>query len=961
MCHVRSFLGQETRAKLSFCCEALSESDEACISLFNGFDVHEYRSSLPLRVDGTCQWVVQTPQYKSWVEDHPASLLWMTGPSGYGKTTISSFITERLECRGPSADAETIVCYFFCVDGIEKTKDAKAILRSIIFQILVVRRDLVRHAKRAYEYDKEGVHLLNSYNSLWSIFSDLLCDDQVGSVSVIIDAVDECEKTSRNRLIESITRLIDNLKLSRPRRIKFFITSRPDIMVTRNFNSNKTHHRLRLESQQVEIDADLRRVIGERVRIRAELANAKQDTIVRWENSLIETADRTFLWTKFILDILDEELLSSPGDFDRILLKIPRDLQTAYARLLQKILPDKENLAIKLLRVIIASFRPLSVEELNIIVSLQESPSEDCNDLATLKERYLHTNMEADISLILGSLIRIQNCKVYLVHLSLKEFLCTSILDYSDSQLSARFIIDLEQANLEIASACMRYLALKNFSGDLYLAPTYGESQRSSDSLRSSLTHTSVNTRVEADVGDDSVEDSCIFGNTFQEPQEVEIQTSANLAQHYTFFEYSAIFWTRHFAYAQDVADEKLKKLALHLSDRASGYQCDNWFRFFWTQRMDKYTYPSDFDQLITAGFFDHLTLLDIILSQKEPDQGKSLATALYWASRNGNSRSVVRILKAGVSSNPTHQQAPLSVAAEFGHNEIVNILLRDGRANINWGVRNGKTPLSMAAMNGHWDTVRLLLADEHIEVDAEGWKGMTPLFWAIAGHHVKVVAELVHDGRVSINHVEQNNVTPFALAAEKGNAEIATLLLKAPGIDVDRPNTEGQSPLSRAARFGHIAVIKQLKRSKKLNNKHSHRDREGRNPFAWAAHSGHDHIIHLLLRYDLPGIDEEDEHRWTPLFWALEAPTSSTVETLVKTGKVDVNHRDHSGRTCLSWLVTYNKESFIQALLEAPTIDPFILDNEGLTSLDWNRRFKDRPQITKVFEDYLKGMNKFA
>ena len=932
---------------------ALKEDEKRCISLLNNFDVNEYRSSLPVRVGGTCRWVLQSQPYESWVEESQASLLWVTGPSGYGKTTLSSFLINHLTFEGNSTREESLVCYFFCVDGIESTKDAKDILRSIIFQILVKRPDLVQHAMPFFRYDNEGTRLFKSYNSLWSMFTDILFDIRLKSVTIVIDAVDECEKASSNRLMESIAKLIERLRAEGSRSVKFWINSRPYVTIVHYFRIHRPQH-LALDEKQVEIDGDLRRVIRERVRIRAELANAKQDTIDRWERSLTETADRTFFWTKFILDILDEELLTSPGDFDRILRDIPRDLKATYARFLQRIVPDRQDVAITLLRLVIASSRPLSVNEINTLVSLQEAKGADCQDLKSLKRQFLHTNMESDTNIILGPLIRIVKSKVYLAHMSLKEFLCTSILDYPDRELSARYGISLGKANLSLASACMRYLALEDFKRDLYTMPEVGTSNDSLSSSRSSPLEQEANSQIPR--RDTDMDDDCgMLENLLQESEEIDAQKCVILAQKYTLFEYSALNWARHFANSQDLADSFLKGLALLLSDGSSQYQCENWFRFYWINSMDQWTYPRDFEQSVIAAFFDHFNSLTAILTDKRVDQ-RSLSLGLFWASRNGNHRSVETLMTTGIDPDldtVLHQNS-LSATAEFGHCDVVRVLVEKGNANVNGGEAHGMTPLLMAAMNGHTDTVKLLLTYEHVKIDIEASKGRTPLFYAISGHHAGVTGILASDPRVDVNHLDADDLTPFALAAEEGDEEIVGLLLKTPGINVDQASKSGRTPLSRAAQSGHSSMIKQLKRSGRLDVQKSHRDNTGRNAYSWAASGGHNDAINLLLRYALPGIDEEDEYLWTPLFWALEAPTSSTVETLIRTKKINVNHRDHSGRTALSWTVAYGNEKILRILLDAPVIDPLIPDQHGLTALDWARKDKDRSSITSILEDYI-------
>lgn len=126
------------------------------------------------------------------------------------------------------------------------------------------------------------------------------------------------------------------------------------------------------------------------------------------------------------------------------------------------------------------------------------------------------------------------------------------------------------------------------------------------------------------------------------------------------------------------------------------------------------------------------------------------------------------------------------------------------------------------------------------------------------------------------------------------------------------------------------------MKIQQKLNNSHSHADRDGRTAISLAAEGGHDDVIRLLLKYKVPGVDKADATKeWTPLFWAIKAQRNSTVQLLLETPGVNVNHKDHSGRSALSWAVSYGSEAILQVLLDASGVDPLVKDNEGLTALD--------------------------
>lgn len=524
---------------------------------------------------------------------------------------------------------------------------------------------------------------------------------------------------------------------------------------------------------------------------------------------------------------------------------------------------------------------------------------------------------------------RIEDSKVPLTHSFFKEFLYTTVGNHPDEELSMRFKIDIGEANLFLASACMTYLVLEDFSQDLYTL---------------------------LEVGTRSEDDSSMFGNFLQEPEELEAEICVSLAQKYTLFEYSAMNWATHFAQSQDLADGSLKSLALRLSDRSSQHRCENWFRFFWNNCVDHLRPPRNSDQLVIAAYFGHSISLEGILASEDFDHVGSLAIGLYWASRSGNNRSVVTLLTTDVDPNleTVHNQSPLSAAAEFGHLDVVKTLI-DGGADINSDQERGMTPLSMAVENGHVDTAGFLLSYGHIKVDTEASKGRTPLYSAISGRHTGIVEILTTDTRVNVNHVDTDDLTPFAMAAEQGDEESVALLLDIPGINLDQASKDGRTALARAAQFGHSAVIKQIKRNGRLKIDHSHKDKTGRNAFGWAASGGHDEVIKLLLRCKMPGIDEEDQHKWTPLFWALEAPTSRTVKTLVKTYNININHQDHSGRTALSWAVGYGNETTLRILLEAPEIDPLVPDEQGLTSLDWAWKGDDRSHLASILEDHLR------
>ena len=927
---------------------ALKESEKDIVRLFKNADVDDYKENLPSPVDGTCQWLLLDSQYKMWIASEESALLWITGYPGSGKTILSAFVTNHLEGKRALTKYETMVCSFFCVEEIENQNDANAILRSVIAQILERRGHLVRHAKTELGRSNDGRDLLRSYNRLWKVFTELACDATLGPLNIILDGMDECEEKSRKRLISSIVDLVSKLNSFGNQCVKFLITSRPWVALKAYFRDSS---QLQLEDRQNDIDADLRLVIEKRIESLAGKTRVTPDTITLLEQSVYEKADRTWLWAKFVLQILDDELLLAPNDFLRILSDLPRDLEATYARFLRNLPPRHVHLAVSLVHIIVGSFRPLSVDEVSWILALERTTQKDNLDLAAIEEHRPIANVEEAINTVLSAFVRISNGKVYLVHHTVKEFLCSAILELDDQSLIERYHIQLERANSMLASTCTLYLTLDEFSHDLFSAEKASTTDSSSISSSGQRIIDPGDTTLEASVDPYELDGAYLF----EEPEETVAKACSEVARKYALFDYAAKYWARHYAKSGLMVSERTKKLAVLLSSNQSQYLFANWFRYYWTNSGIDLPYPSDFNPLVIACYFGHFGPHKSLMSRADLEDRASLGTALYWAARNGEDVLVEDLLRTDVQPDLKtidHQNA-LSIAAQLGHINVVKHLTGDGRIDINMKGRNMRTPLSMAAGNGHIEIVKLLLAYDHVEADLADAGNRTPLFWAINCRNRDVVRLLTSDSRVNINHADRHGQSAFSWAAQEGDLDIVGALLKLPNIDVECADSSGRTPLSRAAELGHTSVIRQLAKSKRLDVSRSYKDNTGRNPYSWAAWRGHDKVIKMLIKYKVPGVDEEDDSNWTPLFWALEPYTEKALSTLIDSGLVDVNRRDHSGRTALYWTAGYGNADKLRLLLAVKGVDAQARDRDGSTPLA-HARSLGQHGTARLLEDFL-------
>jgi hypothetical protein len=96
------------------------------------------------------------------------------------------------------------------------------------------------------------------------------------------------------------------------------------------------------------------------------------------------------------------------------------------------------------------------------------------------------------------------------------------------------------------------------------------------------------------------------------------------------------------------------------------------------------------------------------------------------------------------INSKDLDGRTPLSFAAQYGHEEVVKLLLVRDDLSVNLTDSIGWAPLFFAARYGHEAVVQLLLARGDIDADLKDFYGCTPLSSAAEHRHEAAVVTLL-------------------------------------------------------------------------------------------------------------------------------------------------------------------------------------------------------------------------
>ena len=813
-------------------------------------DKDERREHLSL---GSGEWVLSHHMYTKWKDAVKSDVLWITGKPGSGKSVLSTVVSDELSNIKVNS-SERPVIEFLCKASVPDRSNYKVILTHFLREAVLHRQQVVPEIESLYE--REGaLGRKPSVRDLEQTLPDAF--SAFSNIYLVIDGLDELEEKDRLTLLKFLSAAMTKTRSF----LKIIIFSKHFVL----------EHKILAEYDNLRIDggangSDIENYISRK------LAEMNPD----WEEGLedmvkamlLKRADGMFLYVRLMVNRLAGDL--TKDEIVQRLLSLPKDLRAAYEANLKRILTqaDEEDgrLICRILLWLANARRPLKKEELLEALSVEIGAS-------YIKDSE-RRRTDRDFTKRCAELVKVQEDGCYhLIHESLRDYL----VDLKDGmpqevQLYCRM---QSQAGRTLGNTCLTYLLLSQFEG----------------------TH-------------------------FEAPEELK-----SLKEKNPFLDYAAKFWGTHL---QHTIDSDYGDLYRTFLNSKHTFSLSIQVLFFEDEEAPS---PESFTRLHMLAYFGltELATLEQNLKTLRRDVDSVGFTPLDWALRNQKVDMSMWLLSSDFASGSDCTSlarrysvmhfavilrstelltfaleknfdvnargakdgyTPLMLAAEFGFDELVQILLRHG-SDPNIVAARGKNALMVATERANYGLASSLIARTS-DLDVQDSDGLSALHFAASNGNLEIVTCLLQRGARLLNtSVADWSRTPLHNAVEGDHVNVVRELLEYDG------NSEvcceaGFRPIHLAAMNNSSKAAKLLlQRGADLNT----RTQNGRHALHLAACNGNNEFIEDLLQ----GQDDvnivDDDRSYTPLHYAASRGHLSVCVLLLKRG-ADVNALDSKNQT---------------------------------------------------------------
>lgn len=417
----------------------------------------------------TCDWLYTTPEFNGWAKRNRSSILWLSGPPGFGKSVLTRCLVEAVLAgdRLVPLDPGYLVISFFCSYHDAAFSSEEIVLRSLLHQLLQINPNCQSIINNRLEIrTRNGLTYELSRELLWIALGEVLALDSMRQCLVVLDAIEELPTATTKNILTGLYNILTRFNIEhRDHRIRMFISSRVKAVYNTILDSPSSVFSIRLQSPLLKpsIEIFVRETI-DKFASKDRDFNASAGTAERRQivEKIVLRADGMFLWATIAVDdfkrcrLWNREVVRNKIDG---LDAIPDGINALYDLLISQVQPSIRKIMWTLFSVLSVSARPLYEAELETVLAIKTSNQRlvDSTDLPLIKD--LRDTIETEFPDIV---IFHDDHSITFNHLSFKEYLFQYWTEKDPEWLG--------KARCSMTQACLTYLGLRDLARDAQAA-----------------------------------------------------------------------------------------------------------------------------------------------------------------------------------------------------------------------------------------------------------------------------------------------------------------------------------------------------------------------------------------------------------------------------------------------------------------------------------------------------------
>ncbi|KAF7349471.1 Ankyrin repeat protein [Mycena sanguinolenta] len=394
-----------------------------------------------LRTDGTGQWFLEGEDFIDW-EDNPG-VLWIEGPSGTGKSVLSSTVIQRLFSEEIQTPVQPPAVVYFYFDFRTKEKQSlEMALRRMILQLSAQSPNPFRTLDDHHRLSKGQT--LPNYKELEKLLSKLI--QEFRHTYIVLDALDECDSSNIYRLVD----LVGTLKTLTASGVHLLITSQTRDIFTERFRGIRC---IKLMANVVQ--EDIRFFVAKEIQTNSDL-KIWEPCSTQVVKQITEKSNGMFRLASCLLTELSHCSWGEEEELENVLETLPSDLFGVYDRFIEAVPEDRLCYAQAALRWIM--FHSTHSLYLDILV---DGFAFNLDKPDSGQYAYKPTRREGNRSMLmkcLSGLIQVNHLKIVsLAHSSVQDYLLS---DHFKTKF--RYNLNETSSHEFIARSCISYVLYFN-------------------------------------------------------------------------------------------------------------------------------------------------------------------------------------------------------------------------------------------------------------------------------------------------------------------------------------------------------------------------------------------------------------------------------------------------------------------------------------------------------------------